>query len=315
MTDKATVEISSPVTGVVTFRVGEPGEVLAVGTEFVGIETRRIGDAGRDGRRSGASAPATDARTDDGRRADAPRRRIRSTSRELDRDDPPAPRTGRATDRRAGGAGAGRARSGSTSSSLAGSGPDGRVVHADLDRRLAGLGRLAGRLPPAPSSGTGGRHDETVMRAAPTDRRTPHRGVDRDPPHHLRRRGRRHRARGAARRAEPRRRTPSGARLTMLPFLVRAIVLACREQPAPQRPLRRRVADAVDVRRRARRHRHPDARRADGARRPSTPTGSASGTSPARSPGCQPRPATAARRATNSPGRRSRSRRSARWAA
>ncbi len=38
MTDKATVEISSPVTGVVTFRVGEPGEVLAVGTEFVGIE-------------------------------------------------------------------------------------------------------------------------------------------------------------------------------------------------------------------------------------------------------------------------------------
>ncbi len=38
MTDKATVEISSPVTGVVTFRVGEPGEVLAVGTEFVGVE-------------------------------------------------------------------------------------------------------------------------------------------------------------------------------------------------------------------------------------------------------------------------------------
>ncbi|MGH9134324.1 MAG: dihydrolipoamide acetyltransferase family protein [Ilumatobacteraceae bacterium] len=39
MTDKATVEITSPVTGVVTFLSGDPGDVLAVGSDFVGIET------------------------------------------------------------------------------------------------------------------------------------------------------------------------------------------------------------------------------------------------------------------------------------
>ncbi len=58
LTDKATVEISSPVTGVVTFRIGEPGDVLAVGTEFVGIEV--------DG-----SAPAEPSRSHE--RADRPR--------------------------------------------------------------------------------------------------------------------------------------------------------------------------------------------------------------------------------------------------
>ena len=55
MTDKATVEISSPVTGVVTFRVGEPGEVLAVGTEFVGIEL--------DGSAPSPEPPGTNRRT------------------------------------------------------------------------------------------------------------------------------------------------------------------------------------------------------------------------------------------------------------
>ncbi|HWM22665.1 MAG TPA: dihydrolipoamide acetyltransferase family protein [Ilumatobacteraceae bacterium] len=39
MTDKATVEIASPVAGVVTFLTGEPGDVLAVGSDLVGIET------------------------------------------------------------------------------------------------------------------------------------------------------------------------------------------------------------------------------------------------------------------------------------
>ena len=38
MTDKATVEISSPVDGVVSALYGEPGEVLAVGSDLVGIE-------------------------------------------------------------------------------------------------------------------------------------------------------------------------------------------------------------------------------------------------------------------------------------
>ncbi|HEX6658144.1 MAG TPA: biotin/lipoyl-containing protein, partial [Ilumatobacter sp.] len=39
LTDKATVEVSSPVAGVVTTLHGEPGDVLAVGSDLVEIET------------------------------------------------------------------------------------------------------------------------------------------------------------------------------------------------------------------------------------------------------------------------------------
>lgn len=38
LTDKATVEISSPVAGTVTFIAGSPGDVLAIGSDLVGIE-------------------------------------------------------------------------------------------------------------------------------------------------------------------------------------------------------------------------------------------------------------------------------------
>jgi 2-oxoisovalerate dehydrogenase E2 component (dihydrolipoyl transacylase) len=41
LTEKATVEISSPVTGIVVYRNGEPGEVVAVGSDFIGIEVDR----------------------------------------------------------------------------------------------------------------------------------------------------------------------------------------------------------------------------------------------------------------------------------
>ena len=39
LTDKATVEVSSPVTGVVTALHGEPGDVVAVGSDLVEINT------------------------------------------------------------------------------------------------------------------------------------------------------------------------------------------------------------------------------------------------------------------------------------
>jgi len=38
MTDKVTVEVSAPVSGVISFLNGEPGDMLAVGSDFVGIE-------------------------------------------------------------------------------------------------------------------------------------------------------------------------------------------------------------------------------------------------------------------------------------
>lgn len=38
MTDKVTVEVSAPVSGIISFLTGEPGDLLAVGSDFVGIE-------------------------------------------------------------------------------------------------------------------------------------------------------------------------------------------------------------------------------------------------------------------------------------
>jgi 2-oxoisovalerate dehydrogenase E2 component (dihydrolipoyl transacylase) len=109
---------------------------------------------------------------------------------------------------------------------VTGSGPDGRVVHADLDRHL-----LAGRTP-AGASGTGSeRVDEQPIRGlrrqiadrlTATWREVPHityvEAVDATELEALR--------------AELNRRGhPSEGRLTLLPFVARAVALACREQP------------------------------------------------------------------------------------
>jgi len=42
MTDKVTVEVSAPVSGIISFLSGEPGDVLAVGSDFVGIEVASV---------------------------------------------------------------------------------------------------------------------------------------------------------------------------------------------------------------------------------------------------------------------------------
>ena len=165
MTDKATVEISSPVTGVVTFRVGEPGEVLAVGTEFVGIELdgsapRRMRPATN--RRTSRPTTPTDEQLDESVDEEAasveaaPAVAVRPESPDTAPPRPPGTRRPTA-------APAVRARAkalGIDLSALTGSGPDGRVVHADLDRSLADSGAL--RVPASGTkNGTGGRHDET----------------------------------------------------------------------------------------------------------------------------------------------------------
>ena len=42
LTDKSTVEIYAPVAGTVSFTRGEPGDLLAVGSDFVGIDTAEL---------------------------------------------------------------------------------------------------------------------------------------------------------------------------------------------------------------------------------------------------------------------------------
>lgn len=210
MTDKATVEISSPVTGVITFLVGEPGDVLAVGTEFVGIEV-----AGT------VEVDSVEAQVDE---ADS------SPTEALPTPDPTperAPRTApprtKPDGHRPTAAPAVRARATALGIDLAdvtGSGPDGRVVHADLD--------LLGGSAATPRGTSSGSHDEPVigLRRRIAERLTaswtqiPHityvEAIDATELETLR---------GELNRRD------DGPRLTILPFLVRAIALACRDQP------------------------------------------------------------------------------------
>jgi 2-oxoisovalerate dehydrogenase E2 component (dihydrolipoyl transacylase) len=132
MTDKATVELTSPVAGRVVERHGAEGELVAVGAPLVVLET---------------AAPAA---------AEAPAEPEPAAAPEPQPAEPPppspAPPTGRAL---AAPAVRERARAlGLDLAALAGSGPDGRVTHADLDAALTGGGgRPAGGQGYAPREG------------------------------------------------------------------------------------------------------------------------------------------------------------------
>ncbi len=205
MTDKATVEISSPVAGTVTFLRGEVGDVLAVGSEFVGIETGIETGTPPEAAESAvtaavltpATSPLTSSRPPSGRRSlAAPAVRARAAALGIDL------------------------------TTVSGSGPDGRVLHADLDALLT---RRAPRRP-APVEAMSESRVEPVrgLRRRIADRLTtswseiPHityvEAVDATEVEELRAELNGHRE-------------ADGPRLTLLPFLAKAIVLACAEQP------------------------------------------------------------------------------------
>ena len=243
LTDKATVEVSCPVSGVVTALHGEPGDVLAVGSDLVEIDT-------------GGDAPPVEADAEGGSAVESSTADAEpgAVGAPLDPPAPPAetpePAPAAATDpptppppaappagpaasgRRASAAPAVRRRArelGVDLASVTGSGPDGRVVHADLDRLIAG--------------GSGGRARTGSTDAPDAGRPEPVRGIRRriaerlttawtEIPHityvesvdvtelerlraELNRQGEQHGA----------------TRLTMLPFLAVAMAIACSEQP------------------------------------------------------------------------------------
>jgi 2-oxoisovalerate dehydrogenase E2 component (dihydrolipoyl transacylase) len=219
LTDKATVEISSPVTGVVVALHGEPGDVLAVGSEIVGIE---LAGAAGDPFAAPLSAPVN---------VEPPAEPEPATEPQTTPPEPePEPEQRRPAVAASGALAApavrGRARElGIDLTTITGSGPDGRVVHADLDRALVGAARHSS--PARPDA------DDTVrvepvrgVRRRIADRLTaawadiPHityvEAIDATELETLR--GQLNLG-GAA------------PRLTILPFLVRAIVIACAEQP------------------------------------------------------------------------------------
>jgi 2-oxoisovalerate dehydrogenase E2 component (dihydrolipoyl transacylase) len=212
LTDKATVEISSPVTGVVAALHGEPGDLLAVGSDLIEIDT---GDADE-----AADEPAGDAAVTPEIEADEV---VAEPGVAASEPATPAERGPRRT-----AAPAVRARAQALGLNLAevkGTGPEGRVVHADLDRVVAG--------------GTTAR-----TRSAGSDefRQEPVRGVRRQIAERLSRAWAEiphityvdavdatevERLRGELNRQHGDRRV----RLTILPFIARAIVIACAEQP------------------------------------------------------------------------------------
>jgi 2-oxoisovalerate dehydrogenase E2 component (dihydrolipoyl transacylase) len=116
MTDKAAVEIPSPVTGRVVSLTGKPGEMVAVGSELIAFDTSDAAPAeapAAPAQAAAASAPA----------ANAPATRVMASP---------------ATRRKAHVAGVDLA-------SVAGSGPGGRISAQDLEAVISGKGGAAAR--------------------------------------------------------------------------------------------------------------------------------------------------------------------------
>ena len=128
MTDKATVEIVSPVSGRITSRNGEEGSKLAVGSEFVVFEIAD-GEAASEPEASKPAAVAAPSKSAapaaSGKMLASPAVRERAKSMGVDL------------------------------GTVAGTGPGGRILHRDLDQLLA-KGRGAATAPIVPEIAEGG---------------------------------------------------------------------------------------------------------------------------------------------------------------
>jgi len=149
MTDKAMVEIPSPVVGRVLALGGEPGQVLAVGAELIRLEVAGDGNQ-REASRATASVPETapPPKAEAPKPAPAPRQPEPEVQRD---DDRPAPRPAPGSPPLASPAVRQHAWDlGIELRFVNGSGPGGRILHDDLDAYVQQ--RDAG-LPPATGGG------------------------------------------------------------------------------------------------------------------------------------------------------------------
>ena len=152
MTDKATVEIPSPVDGTVTKVVGEAGDILPVGVVCIEFEVEGAGNASAsDDAPAAKEAPAPAAKeskpepTPEVAPAPTPAPKAAATPA------PAAAPVARAPGTKALASPAVRQRAREANISLdhvAGSGPAGRISHADLDAHIAGGASGASRAAP-----------------------------------------------------------------------------------------------------------------------------------------------------------------------
>ena len=222
MTDKATVEVACPVAGTVVALHGEPGDRLAVGSQLVTVE---LDDGAPTISRPTVEPPAE---VDQPAAAESPAR-----------PDTDAATTPSGDRRRATAAPAVRARARELGLDLAavlGTGPERRVTHADLDRHLLirrpAVAMAASAVSGPVAAGSGAADEPTrkpvrglrrriAERLTVTWREIPHiTYVDEVDATQLEDLRSTLNARDAAR------------RLSLLPFIVRAVVIACTEQPA-----------------------------------------------------------------------------------
>ncbi len=213
LTDKATVEISAPVAGQVVALHGEPGDLLAVGSDLIGLETdHEVGEE-----------PPTEPTA-----VDAPPEPETSAEPEPSAEPPPPIAAPRPSGDRPTAAPAVRARAkelGLDLSTIQGSGPDGRIMHDDLDRGMSrdpsggGLSRSPAEGRATPVRGVRRRIAERLSDAWTT---IPHityvDEIDMTELERLR----------AELNVDAEQR---GVRLTILPFLARAMVVAIADQP------------------------------------------------------------------------------------
>ncbi len=176
MTDKATVEIAAPVAGTLLTRAGVEGSKVAVGAELVAFEIAAEVTVGSDASAvAGAALPAVQA---------APAANPQGTNSGLAVPVAAQTRDGQKSAGKTLAAPAVRARAKSLGvelSGIAGSGSNGQVVHADLDRAL--LSRPAGSAAKPVAMIAPGRYTEAKMlglrriiaeRMADANRRIPH---------------------------------------------------------------------------------------------------------------------------------------------
>lgn len=230
MTDKAMVEIPSPVAGTVLALGGTPGQVMAVGSELIRLEVAGAGNA-----KANTPAPAVEARAEQPAAA-GPVKAVVAPPALAAPARPAASPAPAATMRREPGekplaspAVRQRARElGIELQFVAGSGPIGQIRHKDLDAYLT---RGQGSAPSA--SGYAARHDEQAIpviglrrkiaqKMAEAKRRIPHfsyvEEIDVTDLEALR-------IHLNAKHSQQR------GKLTLLPLLIRALVVALREHP------------------------------------------------------------------------------------
>lgn len=248
MTDKAAVEIPSTVAGKVVWLCGEPGDVIAIGAKFIQIE---VEGEGNDSAAADAPAPKAEAKDKTDDTAEAAGEKPAAPAPEKSAEKSPAKPEAKAQSQPASQSQAARPaaahrplaagekplaspavrrraqEAGIDLRRVGGSGPAGRILHEDLDAYIEHgppTARQSGRMPALGTRDVKvvGMRRRIAEKMALSKSRIPHitivEEVDVTAVEELR--GQLNAAHAANR-----------GKLTLLPFVMRAIVMAVREQP------------------------------------------------------------------------------------